>query len=199
MIIYNEKDEVIDYSKVEAVEQSISEKYIQENDIVFELGARYGIVSCIINSKLNNKKNHVVVEPDDRVWNALEKNKQVNHCEFGIIKGFVSQYKLTLIDKDSYGGFGTTAMFDSNSTIPNFTMNDIYNKYALKFNVLFADCEGFLEIFLNENPSFYETCRLIVFEQDCPWKCNYELVKENLRKHNFKQCMDDFHQVWVKN
>jgi CO/xanthine dehydrogenase FAD-binding subunit len=49
--------------------EHIEKQYILENDIVLELGA------CVINSKLNNKKNQVVVEPNDRVWDALEKNK----------------------------------------------------------------------------------------------------------------------------
>jgi len=42
-------------------------KCILENDIVSELGARYGYGSCVIISNINNKKNQVVVAPDDRV------------------------------------------------------------------------------------------------------------------------------------
>jgi hypothetical protein len=30
-----------------------------------------------------------VVEPDDRVWDALEKNKNNNNCEFNIVKGLL--------------------------------------------------------------------------------------------------------------
>jgi hypothetical protein len=37
--------------------EHIEKQYILENDIVLELGACYGSVSCVINSKLNNKKN----------------------------------------------------------------------------------------------------------------------------------------------
>ena len=47
----------VDIEHIEKHEQDLSKQYILENDIVLELGARYGSVSCVINSKLNNKKN----------------------------------------------------------------------------------------------------------------------------------------------
>ena len=36
-------------------------KYIKPNDIVLEIGGRYGVVSNTIQLLLKNKKNHVVV------------------------------------------------------------------------------------------------------------------------------------------
>ena len=57
----------VDIEHIEKHEQDLANEYILEDDVVLELGARYGSVSCIINSKLNNKNNQVVVEPDDRV------------------------------------------------------------------------------------------------------------------------------------
>ena len=72
MDIRNEHGQTIDIANIEAHEQHLANKYIEENDVVFELGARYGSVSCIINSKLKYKTNQVVVQPDERVWEALE-------------------------------------------------------------------------------------------------------------------------------
>ena len=68
----------VNIKKLEKQEQELAKQYVLEDDVVLELGARYGSVSCTINSKLNNKKNQVVVEPDDRVWDALERNKKTN-------------------------------------------------------------------------------------------------------------------------
>jgi hypothetical protein len=59
----------VNIETVEKHEQDLANKYILENDIVLELGARYGSVSCTINSKLNNKNN--------------------NNCEFNIVKGLL--------------------------------------------------------------------------------------------------------------
>jgi len=48
-------DNLVDIEHTEKPEQGLANKYILEDDIVLELVARYGSVSCIINSKLNIK------------------------------------------------------------------------------------------------------------------------------------------------
>jgi FkbM family methyltransferase len=192
----------VDIARTEVEEQKLAQKYIKENDVVFELGARFGSVSCIINSKLNCKTNQVVVEPDERVWEALERNRDVNNCEFHIIKGFVSSKKLGLTAIDSYGGYGATTIEVTSSTIPSYTMEEITAKYNLTFNVLVADCEGFLEIFFDENPSFYDNLRLIIFEQDYPDKCNYNKIRATLSKKGFTKILENTsfggQNVWIK-
>ena len=54
MDIRDNKGNKINIEKIEKEEQVLAEKYILEDDIVLELGARYGSVSCVINKKLNN-------------------------------------------------------------------------------------------------------------------------------------------------
>ena len=197
--IKNEHDEIIDISQIEINEQNQAKKYIEKNDIVLELGARYGSVSCTINSKLNNKTNQIVVEPDERVWEALEKNKTKNNCGFHIIKGFISKEKMILTDLHSYlNGYGSTFKKDINSNIPNFLLDDIIEKYSLTFNVLVADCEGFLEIFLDENPRLYKELRLIMFEADYVDKCNYNKIENILLSNNFKEILKGHQNIYIK-
>ena len=189
----------VDIQHIEKPEQDLANMYILENDVVLELGARYGSVSCIINSKLNNKKNQVVVEPDNRVWNALEKNKISNNCEFNIVKGFISNKKLDLINLDiCHGGYGATFITNDNSKIPSYSLDEIKNKYNLNFNVLIADCEGFLEVFFDENPNFYDNLRLIIFEADYPEKCNYNKIKNKLLEKKFNKLLEGHQNVWIK-
>lgn len=192
----------IDIDVLERAEQDLAREYIKEDDVVFELGARYGSVSCVINSKLNCKTNQVVVEPDERVWEALERNKDVNNCEFHIVKGFVSSKKLGLTAIDSYNEYGTTSIEDESSTIPSYTLEEIKGKYNLKFNVLVADCEGFLETFFDENPTFYDGLRLIIFEEDYPEKCNYGKIQNTLFEKGFTKVIENTtgwsQSVWIK-
>jgi FkbM family methyltransferase len=197
MDIQDRNGKVVDTIQNEKEEQDLAKEYIQLNDIVFELGARYGSVSCIINSKLNCKTNQVVVEPDERVWEALERNKKVNNCEFNIVKGFVSNKKLGLINKQSYGEYGTSSTLDDTSKIPSYTLKEIEEKYKLKFNVLVADCEGFLETFFDENPNFYDQIRLIIFEADYPDKCNYNKIKNTLEDKGFTKLLEGHQNVWI--
>lgn len=198
MNIVNSKGQKVNIERVEKKEQDLANEYIVANDVVLELGARYGSVSCIINSKLNNKYNQVVVEPDDRVWDALEKNKTNNHCAFHIVKGFISIKKIGLTNLDISNGYGTTFIQNENTTIPHYSLTEIKSKYNLKFNVLVADCEGFLETFFDENPEFYDELRLIIFEADYPKKCNYNKIKKILTEKKFNEIVKGHQNVWMK-
>lgn len=199
MDIRNQYGESIDIASIERREQDLANEYIEETDTVFELGARYGSVSCIINSKLKCKTNQVVVEPDERVWEALERNKKANNCEFHIVKGFVSAEKLGLTNLDNYyGGYGSTYIVQDDSQIPSYTMKEINEKYNLKFNVLVADCEGFLERFFDENPTFYDTLRLIIFEADYTEKCNYNKIRNRLMEKGFTEKLHGHQNLWIK-
>ena len=59
---------------------------------------------------------------------------------------------------ECYDGYATTSIPDENSKINHYTLDEIKKKYKIKtFNVLVADCEGFLEQFIDENPNIQHT------------------------------------------
>jgi len=199
MDIVDQDNKSINIFKFEVIEQNLAYLYIQKDDVVLELGGRYGSVSCVINHKLTNKKNHVVVEPDKRVWNALKRNKKENDCYFNIVKGFISNKKLSLINLDDwYGGYGATSIEDNQSDIPSYTLNEIKQKYNLQFNVLVADCEGFLEVFLDENPELYDEIRMCIFEADKTEYCNYDKIRDIFREKGFNEILGGHQNVWIK-
>tara|TARA_R100000734_G_C3315394_1_gene107321 strand:- start:1421 stop:2011 length:591 start_codon:yes stop_codon:yes gene_type:complete len=193
MKIFNENNKLVDINNIEVNEQRQARNYINENDIVLEIGARYGSVSCIVNSILNNKKNQVVVEPDNRVWDALEKNKKINNCDFEIVKGFISNKNLKLNYLNCpYSTFSS----EGQSDIPSYKLKDISN---LKFNVLIADCEGFLGEFLEENEYLLNDLRLIIMEQDNPQVCDYDKIILKLTlEYGFKCIEPGFNCVFIK-
>jgi len=80
----------------------------------------------------------------------------------------------------------------------NMSLEDLQTKTSLKFNVLVADCEGFLETFLNENKCLYTQLDLIIFECDRPDVCNYEFIKSELVKNNFRMIENGFQCVFKK-
>ena len=177
MIFVDEYNKIINHYYLETEEQKICSLFIKSNDVVLELGARYGTVSCAINKKLNYSSNQVSVEPDSRVWEALEKNKKNNECNFKIIKGFISKRRLNLTNlNDYFGGYG----------------------FKLNFNTLVADCEGFLGMFLQENPQIYKNFSKIIFEADYPDKCDYDEIYRNLSKNNFKKILKGHQNVFLK-
>jgi hypothetical protein len=128
----------------------------------------------------------------------LERNKQANNCGFHIIKGFVSSKKMSLTNVDDCGGYGATYIDKDDSTIPSYSMDEIKAKYNLNFNVLVADCEGFLERFFDENPTFYDGLRLIMFEADYADKCNYNKIRNTLYQKGFIEKLHGHQNVWIK-
>jgi FkbM family methyltransferase len=196
MEIFNEFGQSVVHYEID--EQYLAKHFIKDDDVVLELGARYGAVSCTINGNLKNKYNQVVVEPDQRVWEILEKNKINNNCQFHIVKGFISNEKLSLNGLESFNGYSTYSVIDEKSTIPSYTLEEIKNKYNLIFNVLVADCEGFLEKFFDENPELYDTLRLVIFEADRPDICNYDKIRDMMAKKGFRRAVGGMQNVWLK-
>lgn len=195
--IVNEKGAPVDTQRIENVEQAMAEAYIEPNDVVLELGARYGSVSCRINLKLADKTKQVSVEPDERVWEALEKNKDANQCQFHILKGCISNAPRVLIHPQSANGYGATTAHHANSTMPHFTLEEVKQKFGIEtFTVVFADCEGCLDYFLKENPTLLDSLRLFIFEADYPHNCNYDDIVKSLQEKGFVEVKQGFHSVW---
>ena len=199
LIFHDENNNIIDHKNIEKDEQDIAKLYIEPDNVVLELGARYGTVSCVINKLLNNKKNQVVVEPDQTVWNALETNKTKNNCDFHIIKGFVSNKKFSL----NGSGYGNSAIETNNTQIKSFKLDEIETQFNLKFDTLVVDCEGCLEIFFDEHPHMYSQLKNITFEEDYGHKCDYDKIKKKLEEHGFIKVYEKFDEVlrsmWKKN
>ncbi len=194
MVFYDEKGELINAKDLEYSEQCICSNFIKSSDVVLELGARYGSVSCIINKILDNKNNQVSVEPDEHVWNALENNIKINQCDITLHKGFISRKSLS-IKEDGYASYSVIS--DTNDSLCK-TLEEIETENNLKFNTLVADCEGFLETFLDENPKILKTFKKIIFEADRFDVCNYDKIRKQLADNRFSAIIKGFQNVYVK-
>jgi len=190
-----ENDELIDIQQYERDEQLFADKYLTPDCVVLELGARYGTVSCVINKKINNPANQVSVEPDEQVWAALDSNMVRNNCEFHVVHGIISKTAMNLVRL----GSATTCEKAEHSSIERYTLEEIEEKYSLKFNTLVADCEGFLETFFDENPKMYKELNLVIMEKDFASKCNYDKITDEFKKNGFKQIESKFYGNWSKN
>ena len=191
--LYDENDNIIDIKKIERTEQDLANKYIEKNDIVLELGARYGTVSVIINKRLKeeNKEKHYVVEPDSNVWEALEKNKRNHNSKFKIIKGMISKTKHKLSGDSNY----STQTIQSNEGDIN-----IYEIPNEEFNVLIVDCEGCFEEFYNEYPEFVNKLDKIILECDYKNEIDYKKIINKLITNNYyiRENINNFHYVFMK-
>ena len=206
-IFFNEKNKIINPFYHEIFEQYFMNKWLKSDDIVLELGGRYGIVSCTINSILKNKKNQVVVEPDKTVLNALKKNKKTFGAKFSICDKALSDKPLKMTTKglSSFTEESKTEINNKNlvnKNLVNIKFKDFMEKYNLKFNVLVADCEGCLYSFLNDAPlALLKNIEMIIFEKDGIEYTNYEEIYKKLKRRKFIKVdtlLDDFQQVWIR-
>lgn len=184
MNCFDENDNYVPYESIEVQEQHDANTFIKPDDKVLELGARYGGVSITINKILKNKKDHVAVEPEAKVWNALEKNRNRHYCEFQICKGAISNKPLKM-NEGGYNGFANFTSDAETNDIPLFKISD----FNIDFNVLVVDCEGALENFYNENKDLFNNLRLILYEKD-GIDCNYEYLEDEFTKLGFRVVQD---------
>jgi FkbM family methyltransferase len=198
MVHYDENDKEIDINTLEVQEQNDARRYIKPNDIVLELGGRYGTVSTIINNILSNKKNHVVVEPDKTVLNALKKNREINNCEYYIFDGIISNKKNKIITSNGYGTYVSDASDVSDNNFEVLSYKELCDKYNIKFNTIVADCEGCLLDVLESIGDDIKYIDKILYENDERNPESYKKIKKILNKH-FKPILLGFHSVYINN
>jgi FkbM family methyltransferase len=192
---FNEKDEKIDHQNNEIDEQYQAYKFIKPEDVVLELGGRYGSVSVVINKLVNDKNSHVVIEPDENVLSALEKNKELNNCNFSICPKFISNKSKKII----YDGYGTRIEDSDNNEINNnqqISYKEFTELYPQKFNVLVADCEGCLGEFLENMGNDFNDLTKVIYEEDQPHMCDYQKIKDKLINAGFVEKDKSFNQVF---
>ena len=197
MKFYDEGDGLINIQHVEKSEQDLAEEFIESDDIVLELGARYGTVSYQIAKKLSDPKHLVAVEPQYQVHQALEKNRNNSNYPFIIHKGFVSKQYLRLEDI----GYGTSYIHGESPAFPCITLEELQDLHKLQFNTLVADCEGGLQPFFEDFPWFYKQLNKVILEKDYPDKCDYSVICNNLIKEGLvlvKSINGGFHEVYVR-
>ena len=135
---------------VEHGERVVADLFTPSDACVLEFGGGSGAVSTIVNRKLNNPKNHVVVQPNDSQDNSekekpmyggvknLTANRDACGCQYSIIDH--------ILDKDE------------GKNIASFVEKP--------FDTLIVDCEGCLIDEYNKNPYLFDNITMIQVERD---------------------------------
>lgn len=194
LIIFDEYGNRVNTDTSENPEQVLAKTYINPYATVLELGARYGSVSCTINKKIVNKQNQVSVEPDESVWDVLEKNIHVNKCSIRLHKGIISKKSYSIIKE----GYSTHVVPSENTSTNAISVEELQTKYGLAFDTLVADCEGFLESFFDDHPFLYQQLHTVIFEADSPDRCDYEKIRAALKENGFLEILCGFQNVYIK-
>lgn len=204
----------------EYIEQTLSCKYIKENDIILEIGGNMGRNALIISFILKDDTNLVTLEPNKEFADKLLENRNNNNKNFYIENSALSKDKIFSLDSISFKE-GTlekdfpTSCKSINKNIAGevnvIEYNDLIKKYEKNFNVLCIDCEGAFYYILKDMEYILDNIRLIIIENDYENIEHYNYVKNKLDK-NFN-CIEEiplnnppwpapcsyyFYQVWIK-
>lgn len=195
---YNESNVRLVSEHVERQEQIDATKIIPPHAVVLELGGRYGLAAAVINHQLDNPRYHVVVEPDEKVQNALQRNRDSHFCQYSIFQGVISEKPMYFY---SHGFCSFCSTLPNDTPIPTTTVKELQEKHQLPpFTHLVADCEGGLIDFAEENEDFLSTLEGIYFEQDNKngMTVDYDEFKEKLKRWGFELKLQGFREYWCK-
>jgi FkbM family methyltransferase len=198
--------------EMEYPEQLMIMKYVTENDRVLEIGGNIGRTSHIIQTILNNPRNHVIMECDIETAIKLQYNLNQNkYTEVSIETNALSKNRMYL-----KGGvprpFEGDVLPEGGIEIPTISYTDICSKYDVDFNVLVADCEGALYYIFNEDPNMLDRIDTVIMENDYTDITHKKSVDNILRSKGFRCvyrergvpwaswscCFDYFYEVWKK-
>jgi len=154
---FSEKSQLND----ELPEQLMSVKHITPDSIVLELGGSIGRNSCIINSILDTKTNHVVIEPGTLELSLLQNNRDSNNFGFFIENSAISNVPLY-----SLGWYTYLTQIPDSIEVNTINYNDLLEKYKLTFNTLVIDNEGHFVGMLKDFPTILDGIKLLIIEHD---------------------------------
>ena len=188
----------VNITTYENTEQWIAETFIEEDAIVLELGGRYGVVSSVINKKLKNKKNHVVVEPDPAIFKILQRNLLLNDADPICYNGTITQgpQYIELLDEGTNTRYQPCAC--DSVIVHHKNLRDLIEETGLQFDTLVADCEGCLGVFFDENLEYIPNFKMITMEYDYSSEIDYDKINKILIDFGFIQVRPGGHSVWKK-
>jgi len=165
----------------EIPEQILASLYIKPNDVVLELGGSLGRNSCVINSILQDKTQHVVIEPSIRELEILKHNRDANNLKFHIENSAISDHPLYSLNWYTYN-----EPIENSVQVNTITYTQLQEKYPLNFNVLVIDNEGHFVEMLKAFPELLNGIRLVIIEHDFNTLEDLEYFYNTMNDYRFK-------------
>jgi FkbM family methyltransferase len=131
--------------RYESFERRAVMQYVRPDIPIVELGGCIGVVCCIANRLLIDRRSHVVVEANPQVIPLLKENRDLNHCDFEILNRAISydQSEIMFAETDDY--WGNALQFRSGVrlvTVSTTCLRDIVDERGFETFTLICDIEG---------------------------------------------------------
>ena len=141
------------FDRYERPERITIREFLDPKVPVVEFGANIGVVSCIVNKKLQSPEQHIVVEANPTLIPLLKQNRERNQCHFEITACAVAYG----VDQVSFNldehilGSSLLVGTRKSAIVPATTLARILDEHDLPLCTLICDIEGSeVELISNE-------------------------------------------------
>ena len=185
-------------------EQLMAVKYLTGNEKVLEIGGNIGRNTLIIASIIE-PSNLVSLECDQKSYEQLNENKNLNGLNFFIENSALSDKKLIQMGWDT---IQSDTILDGYTSVNTITLTELKEKYPIEFDTLVLDCEGAFFYILEDFPEILNGINLIIMENDYNDIKQKEYVDLVLRQNGLDivhqegggwgPCYNFFYEVWKR-
>lgn len=137
------------FGEYEKPEREAIRRFLDPSLPVVEFGGSVGVVSCLTNRNLCDPRRHVVVEANRALIPVLEKNRDLNQCQFEILPYMVGYGSDSGTFYASIGNFLTsTSIRDAAgesataATVKTINLSAVLDDYRFARCTLICDIEG---------------------------------------------------------
>lgn len=199
----------LDYGsfKEEYPEQLMSVSYIKKDAKVLEIGSNIGRNSLVIGMILEDEKNFVTVECDEKSYKILCSNRDMNKLNFHCENSALSLKKLI---QRGWTTIPSNVVLHGFQPVNTVTYKQLIDKYNIVFDTLVLDCEGAFYHILKDMPEILTNIKLIIIENDFTNTSHKNYVDQSLISNNFTRIynsgtvnifpayINNFYEVWQK-
>ncbi len=132
------------FGQYEKPEREALKRFLDPGMPVIEFGAAIGVVSCLTNKKLDQPRNHVVVEANPDLLPILEQNRNHNKCSFTILHRAVAYAgdKVVFFRHENYLGGSVQTGLGEPVDVPAIRLQDVLEEFNFERCSLICDIEG---------------------------------------------------------
>ena len=187
----------------ERPERILVRRHVPRDAAVLELGAAVGVVSCLLNGRLEVPSDHVAVEPNPLLLVSLRANRAHNGCGFQIVHGLVAEGTTVPFNVSMARPLGNRLGREGGEThhVPCLAFEALQARVARPFDCLVMDIEGAEADVVPAALRALPALRRIVLEQHPAiiGADAVERLREELRAHGFA-CIDRLRDVecWTR-
>jgi FkbM family methyltransferase len=120
-------------------------RYLRRDLPVVELGGSIGVVACVTNRLLKDRTAQIVVEANPLAIPHLERNRQLNRCQFEIMNRAIAYGSNTVTfspSSDMCGNSVTSGGDQTPVTVPTVQLSDLLRHRGFSRFTLVCDIEG---------------------------------------------------------